>query len=256
MRYLIMATLLVLSLSLAAQGMNVDTPGGSVSMQITGIPNDGPVNSADVIDQIAAKLDQLEKEVHSKLNKIDQKKAEKIMDDIYGLLAMLPSGHGHIPAPAAGVSSSASASSASSSASSSSAGGSVNINMNISGMEDQPSHKPKPQHHQEMQEPEHKPHNAMLQPMPAADFNALLSKINAESFSDDQMRVLRTAVNNYNFSCDQIIRLIGAFTYSEDKLDALRLTYPKVTDPKNNFNIIDAFTYSSDKEDAEQIINQ
>jgi hypothetical protein len=87
------------------------------------------------------------------------------------------------------------------------------------------------------------------------DFNSLLTKINAESFGDDKMRVLRTASKNSKFNCNQIIRLIGAFTYSDDKLEALRIAYPEVVDPNNNYKIIDAFTYSADKEEAENIIN-
>ena len=91
--------------------------------------------------------------------------------------------------------------------------------------------------------------------MPDSDFSNLVSRIRGESFSDDQLRVLRTAAKNYNFSCGQIVTLISCFTYSQDKMEALRITYPKVTDPRNNYTILDSFTYSTDKEAAEAIMN-
>ncbi len=260
MRYLITLILLSLSFVLTAQvGMNVNTPEGSVNMSITGMPT-GPQPGApanqSTIDLIVEKLEKLEKEVHVKLTKLDQKKAEKILSEVYDLLGTL---QGSAPAEPVPASASASASASSSSSSSSSSSGTANININISGMENQ-NPPPKP-HHDENENPQ--VHNnppqhqdaATPKPMPDSDFSNLISKIKAESFSDNQMRVLRTAAKNYNFSCSQIIRLIDCFTYSDDKITSLSITYPKVTDPNNNFNILDSFTYSGDKEQAEDIMN-
>jgi hypothetical protein len=131
--------------------------------------------------------------------------------------------------------------------------------MNISGMDEpaQPVHheKPKPEKPKPPVKEEPAPAKVGRKLMMDTDFNSLLTKINAESFGDDKMRVLRTASKNSKFNCNQIIRLIGAFTYSDDKLEALRIAYPEVVDPNNNYKIIDAFTYSADKEEAENIIN-
>ena len=91
--------------------------------------------------------------------------------------------------------------------------------------------------------------------MPEGEFSTLVSKVKAESFADNKMRVVRTAAKNYNFSCNQIISLIDCFDFSDNKLEVLRTTYPKVTDAQNNFKILDAFTYSDDKETAESIMN-
>ncbi len=249
MRYLFASVLLIMSVALTAQiGMNMNTPEGSVSMSVTGIPVEQGA-PGNVIDMIAAKLDLLEKEIHSKLNKLDQKKAERIVDDIYDLLALLQSGE---PVPVAAASASAS----SSSSSSSTASGTANININISGMEEQPRpkprDKPRPPHHDE--EPRLAVSNRKA--ISSGEFTSLVGRIKAESFSDDKLRVLRTAAKNYKFSVNQIVSLIGAYTFSEDKVEALRISYPEVTDPQNNYKILDAFTYSSDKEEADRIINE
>ena len=259
MRYVFAALLILTSVALCAQmGMNMNTPEGSVSMSVTGAPAGNPPSNQSTIDQIVNKLDLLEKDYLSKLAKLDQKRANNLMNEIYDLLASL---NGQNTAPVAAASSSASASSSSSSSSASTSSGTANINININGMEgqDQPSDKPhhnnndRPQGHNNP--PEH--HEQMgPKPMPANDFNAMVNQIKSESFSDNQMRVLRTAAKNYNFDCDQIVRVIECFTFSADKISALGITYPKVTDPKNNYTILDSFTYSSDKEDAEAIMNR
>ncbi len=250
MRYLILALLLVTTAILCAQEFKITTPDGSVSMSITGVEN-GKTTSGNIIDQIGKKLDQLEKEIHSKLVKLDQKKAEKIMDEVYTLLAMLPA-DGTV-----NVSQSTSTTASSSSITSS---GTVNVNLNIGGTvtEQKPAPAPKPEPKKEEKpkpEPpkETKPARKL---MAEADFGSLLGKIKAESFGDDKLRVLRTAAKNSKFNCSQIIRLIGAFTYSEEKLEALRISYPECLDPENNYKIMDAFTFSNDKEEAEGIINQ
>jgi type 1 fimbria pilin len=261
MRYLITLILLSLSFILAAQvGMNVNTPEGSVNMSITGMPTGpqpcAPTNQS-TIDLIVDKLEKLEKEVHIKLTKLDKKKADKIMEEVYELLGTLECSTPCEPAPAAA---SASASASSSSSSSSSSSGTANVNINISGMEGQNQPPANPHHNenehpQEHNNPPHHQEQATPKPMPDADFNTLQSKIKSESFSDNKLRVLGTAAKNFNFSCNQIISLVGILTFSEDKLEALRLTYPKVTDPQNNYKILDAFTFSADKEIADSIIN-
>lgn len=253
MRCLLFLLMLSGCLLLSAQEFKISTPEGAVSMSITGVQSNGTTSSGNLIDQIAKKLEQLEKDVHSKLNKIDQKKAENLMNEIYGLLALLPSN--------ANVNVSASLSAASSSSVSAtpvSEGG--NVNISISGMDVKappPAGKPTPQIKAAPPAPpaEDDIVKATSKAMPESEFNTLINRIKGESFADEQIRVLRTASKNFRFSCNQIVRLIEAYTYSEDKLEALRMSYPECTDPQNNYKILDAFTYSADKEAAEDIFN-
>ncbi len=243
---LILLALIALT-AVFAQGFSINTPEGSITMSITGVEPDGRTKSGNVIDMIVAKLEQLEKDYHSKLNKLDQKRCSNIVEEIYGLLALLPD-DAYVT-----VTSSSSSTTTTTSTSTSSQ---PNISINISGsmVEEKPAPavtekpaKPKPQ-------VEEKPAPGR-KTMNDKDFNDLISRIGKESFSDDKLRVLRTAARNFKFSVNQIVRLIGAYTYSEDKLQALRISYPECTDPHNNYRIIDAFTFSSDKEEADDIIN-
>jgi hypothetical protein len=256
MRYILIFLILMSSVMLFAQQFQLNTPDGSISMSITGVQNNGNTTSGNIIDQIANKLDQLEKDCHSKLNKVDQMKAKRIMDEVYGLLALLPTNQD------INVQQKTTASS-----NTSSTNGSININ--ITGMNDEPDQEveQKPVHHAEQKPEHHEPQHPVPQvqqvqtdnarnPISDNEMSSLISKINAENFSDGKLRVLRTASKSYRFSVNQIIRILDEFTFSNDKLSALRLAYPEVTDPKNNYKILDAFTYDSDKESADDIINQ
>lgn len=230
MKSVLLTALLLAIAFLGAQEFRLSTPGGDVSVSISGVQESGNTTSGIIIDQIAAKLEILEKDIHGKLSKLDQKKAENILNEIYGLLALLPSNQ------------------------------TINLSSSLTA-------RPTPV------KPETPAAPPVVQPAPAPapapapvqtsrksmsdkDFTALMDRIKAESFGDNKLRVLRTAALHSRFNCAQIVRLIGAFTYSDEKLEALRVSYPDCTDPQNSFRIIDAFTYSDDKEEAERIINK
>jgi len=69
------------------------------------------------------------------------------------------------------------------------------------------------------------------------------------------MSVVRIAANSKHFTCDQLIQLVGAFSFADEKIDVVRIVYPKVVDKGNAHNILGAFTYSDDKKEVEQIIS-
>ncbi len=234
-----------MAFSLFAQGFTISTPEGNVTMSITGIPADGTTTSGNIIDQIVVKLEALQKDYHSKLNKIDQKRANNMVDEIYNLLAMLPDDANITVSQTPSTSTNTSS----------------NININISGMqtEEKPTPvveaKPPVQQTQQVKPIiEEKPANGRMA-ITENDFLGLLDRIDKENFCDDKTRVLKTATKNYKFNVNQIVRLIGAFAFAEDKVKTLQISYPGCTDPQNNYKILDAFTYSEDKEAAEDIIN-
>ncbi|MDP3114780.1 MAG: DUF4476 domain-containing protein [Candidatus Cloacimonadaceae bacterium] len=223
---------------LFAQGFTISTPEGNISMNITGVQADGKTNSGTLIDNIVARLEQLQKEHHVKLNKVDQIRAKKLVDEIYELLALLP------------MDANVSVTSAPTAQPSSQPNISINITSPPADTKPAPTVKPSTE----------KPkHEAITTPgrklMPDKDFNDLMARINKESFADNKLRVLNTAAKNSRFNVSQIVRLIGAFTFAEDKLNALSVAYPECQDPHNNYKILEAFTFASDKEDAEEIIN-
>lgn len=191
-------------------------------------------NSGQVIDKIVVKLEELQTKYNAKLNKLDGKRANNIIDEIYSLLSLLPE-NATLVNPETSTSNTQQTESSTST-----------VNINIGGLDTQTS---QPQSTTEVAATDNN------KSMSESDFSNLIKKINDESFSDDQMRVLRTAAKNHNFKVNQIVRILDCFSFPDDKLSALSISYPGCVDPQNNYEILDAFTYSDDKSEAERIIN-
>ncbi|MDP8220591.1 MAG: DUF4476 domain-containing protein [Candidatus Stygibacter frigidus] len=133
---------------------------------------------------------------------------------------------------------------------------SVNINMNITGFDNPQT--PQPESNVVVTEPATHSIQSISahEPMNSLAFSQLVSSIENESFADDQLLYVRTAANSHYFSVNQIEQLLDIFTYAEDKLACLRITYPKIVNKDNSFRIISHFTYDDDKKAAQSIINQ
>ncbi len=240
MKHLVLTLILIAGLAFAnAQGVTFSTPMGDFSMMLEGIDDNGDTTTGYLIEEIEARLETLQKTYLKKLNKKDGKKANQLVEEVYYLLSLIPedeevSVEGYVAEESDNTNVNTNTNS-------------ININI-ITSQETQSSTGGN------VMPPPPPPGQYLRPAMPDGDFSDLVSRIRRESFSDDQIRVLRTAAQNHVFSCSQIVRLLDAFTFSEDKLEALRLAYPGCVDPQNNYRILDAFTYSTDKEEAEQII--
>ncbi|HNX00835.1 MAG TPA: DUF4476 domain-containing protein [Candidatus Cloacimonadota bacterium] len=266
MKYILSIILLIACIGLYAESMMITTPGGNIGFTVDGNSSyhDGKVTSSAVVDNIADKLQELDKSYIIKLNKMDQVRAKKLIDDIYNLLALLPANDQIAVTPAGNPTTNSNVNTnvntnTSTSTSTAVNDNNMNININVNNNNpdanqgnDKPHGKPHDHHPQVDMGEEH----VVVKPIAEKDFTILVNKVKAESFSDNQLRVIRTATKNANYNVDQIVRMMDLLTYSDDKIEALRIMYPKVTDPKNNYQILDALTYSTDKEKAEEIINQ
>ncbi len=230
---------LVLAFSLVglfAQGFNFSATEDGFSMTVTGDDNSTTTttvsNSGDVIDKIVTKLEALQEKYNAKLNKLDGKRANTIIDEIYSLLALLPE-NSTLTEPVTNNNQQTESTSST-------------VNININGLDTQTNQT-------EVAEPV-APSNGKKS-MSESDFSNLIRRIQDESFSDDQARVVRTAAKNHNFKVSQIVRILDCFSFADDKINALSISYPGCIDPQNNYEILDAFTYSDDKSEAERIIN-
>ncbi len=233
MKKIIIIMILVSVGLLLAEGFSINTPGGSISMTVTDDASGTSISSKTVsveslISEIVKELESLER-IHSKLNKFDQRKAQNIINDIYEKLAMLPD-DGAITINAK-VTDSPQASDAN-----------VSINVNVTGdVNETVTPRPEPV------EDRHVPMNRI-------DFNSWKKKIANESFADDQLRIVKMGAKNGWFDCGQVKEILSLFNFADDKLSALRIMWPRVTDKENSYSVIDSFEFSDDKEDAETIM--
>jgi len=124
------------------------------------------------------------------------------------------------------------------------------------------------------------------------NMSELLSALGGASFADDKLAVLQTDVNKdpspppflpgqlvsvlntfghsddreaaldyfsgpkliYPMSCEKIILVLEAFSFSDEKKSVLRKLKPYIEDAQNKLSIVVSFTFDSDKEEAEEIL--
>ncbi|MEA1973739.1 MAG: DUF4476 domain-containing protein [Candidatus Cloacimonadota bacterium] len=233
MKKIIVLLLVAITLSIVADEISLTTPNGSFTFKIE---SDGTVNSGKIVDEIAEKIDLIQQKYISKLNKLDQKRANKTFDEIYELLALLPED----------ISMNINQSSAQTSKSS----GSASFNLQMDVTENAPIEKPVPKQQVQIIE---KPATNLIS---YSKFSQLKDNIDEESFADDKMAVLKIAIKSYHFKVNQLTELIALFSYADEKVEVVRRVYPKVVDKENAHNILKSFTFSSDKEEVQTIIDR
>jgi hypothetical protein len=242
MKQLLIMLIFALGMGFAfAQGVTVSTPAGDFSIMLTGVDPNGETTSGYVVDEISTRVEKLRLNYISKLKKSDAKKANELIEEIYYLLGLLPEDTGVyisdvIEEEEVDVSENTNVNTNNNS-----------ININIINSQAQQTVTPPPP----ADNPPQQSGRLIIQ---ERDFSDLVSAIGREGFSDDKLGVLRTAAKSYRFNCDQIGRLIGCFSYSDDKLDALRISWTEVVDPQNSFRVLDKFN-TFDKDEARQIMN-
>jgi len=219
MRKLLVLSLLVFSISAFADG---------ISMSVTVDDNSSAnTSSLNVVDEIAARMEILQNKYHTKLNKLDQKRAAKLVDEIYELLALLPDDI---------------------SVSNQNSNANLNITFDVN---DQQSSNNNTEKEVKVVEEVSGPSS-----MSTTEFQQLIDNVKAEGFADDKTSVVRIAAKSKYFSISQLIQLLDLFSFSDDKINIVQIVYPRVVDKDNAHNLLGAFTYSDDKDQVEQIISR
>jgi hypothetical protein len=95
-----------------------------------------------------------------------------------------------------------------------------------------------------------------VQPITEAQLDQLMKAIGRESFSDGKLRVLSSAAPTQYFLVPQVQKLLQRFSFGEDKLNAMRVLWPRVLDRENAFQLYGSFTFQGEKEQLRQIIGQ
>lgn len=87
-----------------------------------------------------------------------------------------------------------------------------------------------------------------------SEFSALVDAVKNESFESDMLSIVQISAKYNYYTVSQVVRLIDLFSFSNGKMEVVKLTYPNVIDKFNSHHIINAFAYSSDKEKVREII--
>lgn len=98
------------------------------------------------------------------------------------------------------------------------------------------------------------PPQPMVQPITEAMLRSLASSIRNEPFAEDQLAVLEEAAPTQYFLVSQTQQVLRLFSFSKDRLKAMRLLRPRLLDMENSFKLYESFEFSSDKEELKRIL--
>ncbi len=91
-------------------------------------------------------------------------------------------------------------------------------------------------------------------PMAGGDFGSAKKSIDSKSFEDSKMTTAKQILKGNCMSTDQIIEMMGLFTYEESKIDFAKAAHDKCSDPQNYWKLNDAFTFSSSIDDLNEYL--
>ncbi|MFT3980322.1 MAG: DUF4476 domain-containing protein [Ferruginibacter sp.] len=93
------------------------------------------------------------------------------------------------------------------------------------------------------------------QPMNDRSFEQLKQTIRRESFDDNKLQVLKTAVRDQWISTAQATELVKLFSFEDNKLNAAKYCYQFATDYQNYYQVANAFGFSSSKSELMRYID-
>lgn len=79
----------------------------------------------------------------------------------------------------------------------------------------------------------------------------------SDSFAAHKLAQVRAAAPDHLFTSEQVGRLLAQFTFAKDKLSALRLVVPRLSDftIEGRDAIVATFTLSSDQEEVRRVLS-
>ena len=101
------------------------------------------------------------------------------------------------------------------------------------------------------------PKEEAKRPMVMSDneFRGLIIAISKEPFSRGKQQIINSSADHYFFSLDQLIKVLAQFSFDDEKLNIVKVLYPKVLDQNRNYLLYDSFTFSSSKEKLGDYLN-
>lgn len=89
-----------------------------------------------------------------------------------------------------------------------------------------------------------------------SDVATMVEKIDSQAFKDEKLSRARLVTKNYCFIATQVVSIMEAFTFEDNKLTMAKELYDQTTDKSNYDIVVDALTYKSDREELIDYISQ
>ena len=75
-----------------------------------------------------------------------------------------------------------------------------------------------------------------------------------EPFKDDRMKLLNAALAGSDFTSAQCLQLTKLYTFDDDRMEIMKIMYPRIVDKEAFFTVINTLTFGSSKEKMKDFI--
>ena len=95
---------------------------------------------------------------------------------------------------------------------------------------------------------EHRPGYGHNRVMNDQLFQTFYKEMKNEPFKDDRMKLLNAAFAGSDFTSAQCLQLTKLYTFDDDRMEIMKIMYPRIVDKEAFFTVINTLTFSSSKE--------
>lgn len=85
-------------------------------------------------------------------------------------------------------------------------------------------------------------------------FNTFLNSVKKVSFKDDRMTLINTALASSDFTSGQCLQLTKLYTFDDDRMEIMKMMYPRIVDKEAFFTVIATLTFSSNKDEMNEFV--
>ena len=95
---------------------------------------------------------------------------------------------------------------------------------------------------------EHRPGYGYNRVMNDQLFQTFYKEMKNEPFKDDRMKLLNAALAGSDFTSAQCLQLAKLYTFDDDRMEIMKIMYPRIVDKEAFFTVINTLAFSSSKE--------
>ena len=112
----------------------------------------------------------------------------------------------------------------------------------------------RPERHGGTEQGEHRPGYGYNRVMNDQLFQTFYKEMKNEPFKDDRMKLLNAALAGSDFTSAQCLQLTKLYTFDDDRMEIMKIMYPRIVDKEAFFTVINTLTFSSSKEKMKDFI--
>ena len=101
---------------------------------------------------------------------------------------------------------------------------------------------------------EHRPGYGYNRVMNDQLFQTFYKEMKNEPFKDDRMKLLNAALAGSDFTSAQCLQLTKLYTFDDDRMEIMKIMYPRIVEKEAFFTVINTLTFSSSKEKMKDFI--